>query len=202
MSGRGGHRQESTTVTTPFDPSTRIVCPLSIVDVARPVPTTAGRPYSRHTIAACDITPPMSVTVALSFGNTGAQAGDVTVQTRISPSRTAAMSAWSRSTRAVPSTSPADAARTVTGFYRVYHSSRYVRDNLVLRLRHAISASDVERLADEFRVLIKSGSMQLRAPYPEEDDHLDLPRLSFVHTRHKFGLIRRLIDRINECRPA
>jgi hypothetical protein len=98
--------------------------------------------------------------------------------------------------------SPADAAESITRFYRVYHSSRYVRDNLVIRLRHAISPSDVERLADEFRVLIKSGTMSLRGPYPEEDDHLDLPRLIFVHTRHKFGLVRRLIDRINDSKPA
>ena len=41
--------------------------------------------------------------------------------------------------------------------------------------------------------------MVLRGPLPEEDDNLDLPRLVFPHTRHKFGLVRILIDRINEC---
>ena len=56
-----------------------------ICDVARPVPTTAGRPYSRQTIAACDITPPTSVTVALIFEKIGAHAGEVLPQTRISP---------------------------------------------------------------------------------------------------------------------
>ena len=30
-----------------------------------------------------------------------------------------------------------------------------------------------------------------------EDDHLDLKRVTFTHTRHNFGLIRRMIDRIN-----
>jgi uncharacterized protein (TIGR00730 family) len=98
--------------------------------------------------------------------------------------------------------SPADAARHITGFYRVYHSSRYVRDMFVIRLRHAIGEADAARLTDEFRVLIKSGAMTLRGPFPEEEDHLDLPRLAFSHTRHHFGLIRRLIDRINECPPA
>ena len=68
------------------------VCPVWICDVARPVPTTAGSPYSRHTIAAWDITPPMSVTTALTFVKIGAQAGDVMLQTRISPSRTSAIS--------------------------------------------------------------------------------------------------------------
>ena len=56
--------------------------------VARPVPTTAGSPYSRQTIAAWDITPPMSVTVALIFGKIGAHAGEVEPHTRISPSST------------------------------------------------------------------------------------------------------------------
>ena len=62
--------------------------PCTICDVARPVPTTAGSPYSRQTIAACDMTPPISVTAALIFGKIGAQAGEVMLHTRISPSRT------------------------------------------------------------------------------------------------------------------
>ena len=41
--------------------------PVRICEVARPVPTTAGSPYSRHTIAAWDMTPPMSVTVGLDL---------------------------------------------------------------------------------------------------------------------------------------
>ena len=60
--------------------------------MAVPVPTTAGRPYSRETIAAWDMIPPMSVTVAAIFEKIGAQAGDVIVQTRISPARTASRS--------------------------------------------------------------------------------------------------------------
>ena len=50
------------------------------------MPTTAGMPYSRATIAACDIAPPISDTAALIFPNTGAPLGAVTGQTRISPS--------------------------------------------------------------------------------------------------------------------
>ena len=82
---------------------------MRICDVARPVPTTAGRPYSRHTIAACDITPPMSVTTACTFVKIGAHAGEVMLQTRISPSRTSAISLTVFTTRATPSTTPGDA---------------------------------------------------------------------------------------------
>ena len=49
---RAQRSQASRIVTTPFEPSTRISCPVRISAVARPVPTTAGRPYSRQTIAA------------------------------------------------------------------------------------------------------------------------------------------------------
>ena len=94
---------------------------------------------------------------------------------------------------------PGEAVAHILKFYRIYHSSRYVQDDLVIRLRRPISEADVKRLEEEFRPLIKSGGMTLRGAYDVEDDHLDLPRLAFTHTRSKFGLVRRLIDRINEC---
>lgn len=97
--------------------------------------------------------------------------------------------------------SPAEAVEYVERFYRVYHSSRYVRDDLVLRLNHEISDEDVERLNDEYGFLIKSGRMEQRGPLELEDDHLGLPRLVFTHTRRQFGHVRRLVDSINACEP-
>ncbi len=97
---------------------------------------------------------------------------------------------------------PADAARHILRFYRVYHSSRYVGDDLVIRLNHRIRDEDAARLETEFKGLIKTGGMTQRGPYPVEDDHLSLPRLAFTHNRNKFGLVRRLVERINECEPG
>ena len=94
---------------------------------------------------------------------------------------------------------PEDAAEHVLNFYRVYHSSRYVRDTLVIRLNRSIPESFVRELNDEFQSIIKKGEMTLRGPFDVEEDALELPRLTFTHTRHHFGLIRRLIDRINEA---
>ena len=88
----------------PRSPSTPTRWPVLIRLVASPVPTTAGRPYSRATIAACDIEPPMSETAALILPNTGARLGAVTGQTRISPSRISPIWLTSVSTRAGPST--------------------------------------------------------------------------------------------------
>ena len=96
---------------------------------------------------------------------------------------------------------PAEAAEVVERFYRTYHSSRYVRDDLVIRMNHAISEEAVEALNDEFAVLVKSGRIVQRGSYADETDHLDLPRLAFTHTRHKFALVRRMIERINEFGP-
>lgn len=94
--------------------------------------------------------------------------------------------------------SPADAADHIARFYRHYHSSRYVRDDLVIRLRHPIAQRDVEALNTEFAKLVREGRMVLRGPMEVEDDHLHLPRLVFTHTRRDYGLLRKLIDRIND----
>ena len=99
--------------------------------------------------------------------------------------------------------SPADAAEHVDRFYRNYHSSRYVRDDLVIRIRNRLREEDVQALNDEFAEdLVKDGRIVQRSAYEIEEDHLDLPRICFHHNRRKFGAVRRLIDRINECTPA
>ncbi len=97
---------------------------------------------------------------------------------------------------------PEDAARHIERFYHNYHSSRYVKDALVIRLKGRLKDQDVQALEREFAVLIKQGGMSQRGPMEGETDHLSLPRLVFHHTRHKFGMVRKLIDRINECDPA
>ncbi len=90
-----------------------------------------------------------------------------------------------------------DAADYVANFYRVYHSSRYVREKLVIRIKNKITDEQVQILNDEFGVLVKTGEIIQCGALEQERDHLDLPRIVFHHTKYKFGLIRSLIDRIN-----
>ncbi|MHC5007223.1 MAG: LOG family protein, partial [Planctomycetota bacterium] len=90
-----------------------------------------------------------------------------------------------------------DAVAHVLRFYRVYHSSRYVREQLVLRLQHRLTDEQMQCLNDEFGVMVASGCMKQCGPLEGEDDHLDLPRLAFHHTRRQFALLRALIHRIN-----
>ena len=97
----------------PVSPSTRIRSPVLIRLVALPVPTTAGSLYSRETIAAWDMIPPISETAAAIVPNTGVQLGEVTGATRISPGSSSPSRSTSRITRAGPSTTPGDPAKPV-----------------------------------------------------------------------------------------
>ncbi len=94
-------------------------------------------------------------------------------------------------------TDPHDAADHVLRFYALYHSSRYVRDDLVIRIKRPLTDEQVEILNQEFAVLVRAGRIVQRGPLEPERDHLDLPRIVFTHTRYKYGLVRALIDRIN-----
>lgn len=94
--------------------------------------------------------------------------------------------------------SPQDAAEHVCRFYSNYHSSRYVDDDYIIRVKKRLRDDQIEILNQEFRKLVKTGSITQRGPYPVENELLDLPRIAFTHTRRSFGLVRRLIDRIND----
>ncbi|MEM1331012.1 MAG: LOG family protein [Planctomycetota bacterium] len=98
--------------------------------------------------------------------------------------------------------SPEDACEHIRRFYRVYHSSRYVRNDLVIRVRHRISDRDIAALNEEFGSLVAEGKIHQREAYEIEGEHEELPRIAFTHTRNHFGLVRRLIDRINGFDPA
>jgi uncharacterized protein (TIGR00730 family) len=93
---------------------------------------------------------------------------------------------------------PHDAVRHVLDFYRNYHSSRYAGDELIIRVRRRLEDDHLATLNAEFGRLVKVGQIRQRGPHEYEDEFLDLPRISFTHTRRDFGLVRKLIDRINQ----
>jgi uncharacterized protein (TIGR00730 family) len=93
-----------------------------------------------------------------------------------------------------------EAVAEITGFYRVYHSMRYVKRDLVLRLQHALDPSLFERIRQDFHDIVVSGTLEQTGALPEEanDTHLlDLPRLRFRFDRRSLGRLRMLIDLIN-----
>ena len=71
--------------TFPVLPSTVTRIPVRRRAVASLQPTTAGMPYSRAMIEACDAALPTSVTTAAARVNSGVQPGAVSGATRISP---------------------------------------------------------------------------------------------------------------------
>lgn len=93
---------------------------------------------------------------------------------------------------------PTAAAEHIIAFYSTYHSSRYVGDDFVIRLRRPLRPHQIDALDDEFAPLVAEGRITQREAYPAEGEYLDLPRVAFTHTRRQQGLVRVLIDRINE----
>lgn len=96
--------------------------------------------------------------------------------------------------------SPEQAVKLITRFYRNYHSSRYVKELLVIRLRHAPSTSAVEALNEDFADIITGAPIQVIDPTPEEREEaegLDLARIAFGFDRRHFGRLRLLIDVLN-----
>ncbi len=91
--------------------------------------------------------------------------------------------------------------RHVTDFYKVYHSSRYVKQDLILRLNKDISEHQLELLNQEFHPILSSGRIE-KAPLPDEDQDepelLHLPRLKMHFNRHYFGELHRLIHTLNK----
>ena len=92
---------------------------------------------------------------------------------------------------------PQDARDHIMQFYRRFHSSRYVGPKYVIRLSLPLTEADLKQLNDEFADVVDGGRMELSGPLRGETDHLDLPRLVFVHTRRDWGRMRQLMDRIN-----
>jgi uncharacterized protein (TIGR00730 family) len=89
----------------------------------------------------------------------------------------------------------------ILGFYRNYHSQRFVKGRLVLRLRHAPDAALLKELNAEFADIVARGEIEVIDPTPEEiadDDHVDLARIAFRFDRHGWSRLRMLIDRLNE----
>jgi uncharacterized protein (TIGR00730 family) len=90
------------------------------------------------------------------------------------------------------------AVNHIQQFYRCYHSSRYVLDTLVIRLQKSLSKKQLYHLNHQFADLLKEGDYYMTDPLPEETDHLQFPRLAFKHNYKHFGLLRSLIDYLNQ----
>jgi hypothetical protein len=90
----------------------------------------------------------------------------------------------------------------IVTYYRVYHSSRFVHDQLVIRMIRALPDEYVSELETEFSDIIARGRLRQREAFTAETDQPELaglPRLVFRFKRMSYGRLRALIDRINEA---
>lgn len=90
------------------------------------------------------------------------------------------------------------AVQEILQFYRRFHSYRYVREKLVLRLKEPLPEADVQRLASDFADILDSGSIvQTTALEEEGGDVPDLPRLVMHFNRKSHGRLRALVNACN-----
>jgi len=97
-----------------------------------------------------------------------------------------------------------DAVAEILRFYRGYHSMRYVRNKLVLRLQTPLPPDVLELLNAQFADILTEGRLAASAALSEEKDEpnlAQLPRLAFSFNRRSLGRLRQLIDAINDHAP-
>jgi len=88
----------------------------------------------------------------------------------------------------------------ILGFFRVYHSMRYVRNKLVLRLQTPPGDELLAAIHQRFGDITSDDRFDVGGPLPEEQDEpkfAHLPRLIFRFNRRSLGKLRQLIDCLN-----
>jgi hypothetical protein len=93
-----------------------------------------------------------------------------------------------------------EAVKIISRFYRNFYSTRFVKDQFIIRMRNAPSPTALAGLNEDFADIIQEGKMALINPTPEEvadNDHLDLARIAFNFNRRDYGRFRQMIDVLN-----
>ena len=93
-----------------------------------------------------------------------------------------------------------EAVKIITDFYRNFHSTRFVKDLFVIRLKRAPGEAMLKTLNRDFADIITGASIRVIGPTPEEladKDEVDLARIAFGFNRRDYGRLRQLIDVLN-----
>lgn len=88
----------------------------------------------------------------------------------------------------------------IKNFYRNYHSYRFVKQDLVIRVVRPPTAALIEALNRDFGDILSGSEVRPTAPLPDElddPDTLSFHRLLVPFNRRDFGRLRQMIDRIN-----
>ncbi len=85
-------------------------------------------------------------------------------------------------------------------FYRNYHSLRYNKEKLLLRIKQAPTESELEDLRTKFSDILTEGTFEIRNSEECHDDPElvpQMPRLCLSFNRRNLSRLRQLIDAIN-----
>ncbi|HEX6219703.1 MAG TPA: TIGR00730 family Rossman fold protein [Acidimicrobiia bacterium] len=98
-------------------------------------------------------------------------------------------------------TDPLEACNHILKFYTNYHSQRFTAGKLILRLRQAPTDEELAGLNEDFSDIVVEGEIERVEPNQaeiEDEDALDMDRITFYFDRRHFGRLRQLIDRLND----
>jgi hypothetical protein len=97
-------------------------------------------------------------------------------------------------------TSAAAAVDEITKFYRNFHSYRFVKHELVIRVNHPPSANLIDRLNRDFKDIVIGEVRQTEPLSAESNDAntLHLHRLLMRFNREDYARLRQMIDVIND----
>jgi hypothetical protein len=93
-----------------------------------------------------------------------------------------------------------EAVKIIARFYRNFNSTRFVREQFIVRMKNAPSNTALEALNEDFADIVLDGKIQVVNPTPEEvedKDRLELARIAFNFNRRDYGRLRQLIDAVN-----
>ncbi|MEM8501792.1 MAG: LOG family protein [Cyanobacteria bacterium P01_D01_bin.1] len=97
-----------------------------------------------------------------------------------------------------------DAIDSIEDFYRMYHSSRYVDGQLVIRLKAPLCAGGIDQLNAEFHDILVKGTIREVSAFPveQEDETASLPRLALYFNQRDQGRLHQMIRYLGKLSVA
>ncbi|MEL6601937.1 MAG: LOG family protein [Cyanobacteria bacterium J06614_10] len=88
-----------------------------------------------------------------------------------------------------------DALEAIESFYRMYHSSRYVKGQLVIRLKAPLCEGGIDQLNEEFGDILTHGQIREVSAFESErgDETEALPRIALHFNQRSLGRLHQMI---------
>jgi len=94
-----------------------------------------------------------------------------------------------------------EAVREILKFYRIFHSYRWVREQMVVRVTKRLTDAALASLNERFDTLLAADRIVQSAALPQETEETaiaSLPRIVLTPKKRDFGMIRLFLDAVNE----